>query len=186
VAQVTSFLEEHNNFYVDFMTVQKIFPGSFVPGFFARKDPSVIKRIAANQALLKGWPVYAGRPFVEAGYANFDLRMRLHQLKLMLKNVIDFQMDMNVHEGTWPKEKVMDYMMNSGFMTQAEAERRWNQIVLNPGEGSLTYIGYQEIVDLEKDYAKTKGAAFSPKEFLQKIVSFGAIPPRDLKSKLAQ
>ncbi len=185
-AQVTSFLEEHNDFYIDFMTVQKIYPGSFVPGYFARKDPSVIKRMAANQALLKGWPVYVGRPLVEAGYGNFDLRMRLHQLKLMLKNVIDFQMDMNVHEGTWPKEKVMDYMMNSGFMTQAEAERRWNQIVLNPGEASLTYIGYQEILDLEKDYAKTKGQAFTVKDFLQKIVSFGAIPPRDLKAKLAQ
>ncbi len=185
-AQVTSFLEEHNNFYMDFMAVQKIYPGSFVPAFFTHKDPSVIKRVAANQALLRGWPVYVEEMLVEAGYGSFDLRMRLNQLKLMLKNVIDFQMDMNVHEGTWQKEKVMDYMMNGGFMTQAEAERRWNQIVLNPGDASLAYIGYQEILDMEKDYAKAKGQAFSAKEFLQKIVSFGAIPPRDLKAKLAQ
>jgi uncharacterized protein (DUF885 family) len=93
---------------------------------------------------------------------------------------------MNVHEGTYAKEKVMDYMVRGGFMTQAEAERRWNQIVTNPGEASLAYIGYQEILDLEKDYAKLKGSAFSQKEFLQKILSYGAIPIRTLKTKLAQ
>jgi uncharacterized protein (DUF885 family) len=184
--QATSFLEEFNVFYVDFMTAQKVYPGTFVPVFFARKDPSAIKRISPNLALLKGWSVYAGEILAYGGYGEYDLRMRLNQFKLMLKNVIDFQMDMNVHEGTWPKEKVLDRMMRVGFMTQAEAERHWNQIVLNPGEASLTYIGYQEISELAKDYAKLKGAAFSQKEFLQKILSFGAIPLQTLKTKIAQ
>lgn len=181
-----SFLEEHNNFYIDFMSIQRVFPGSFVPAFFARRDPSVIKRMAANQALLKGWPVYIVEMFMESGYGEFDLRMRLNQLKLLLKTVIDFQMDINVHEGTWTKEKVVDYMTGRGFMTAAEAERRWRQIVLNPGESALAYIGFQEILDLEKDYRRIKGEAFSHKDFLQKLVSHGAIPLRTLKTKLAQ
>lgn len=184
--QTSSFLEEHNNYYIDFMTVEKVYPGSFAPTFFTRKDPSIIKRMAANQALIKGWPVYIEDMLVESGFGNFDLRMRLNQLKLMLKNVIDFQMDMNVHEGTYAKEKVVDYMMHGGFMTQAEAEARWNHIVLNPGEATLAYIGYQEIMELAGDYAKLKGAAFSQKEFLQKLTSFGALPLRTLKTKLAQ
>ncbi|MEN6312244.1 MAG: DUF885 family protein, partial [Acidobacteriota bacterium] len=184
--QTASFLEEFNAFYIDFMTVQKVYPGTFAPFYFSRKDPSVIKRMSPNLALLKGWPVYAGEMLAYGGYGEYDLRMRLNQLKLMLKNVIDFQMDMNIHEGTWPKEKVMDRMMRVGFMTQAEAQRHWDQIVLNPGEASLAYIGYQEISELAKDYAKLKGAAFSQKEFLQKILSFGSVPLQALKTKLAQ
>ncbi len=182
----TSFLEEHNNYYIDFMTVQRIFPGTFVPVCFARKDPSIIKRMAPNQGLLKGWPIFLEDMFVENGYGNYDLRMRLNQLKLLLKTVIDFQMDINVHEGTWTKEKVVEYMTVRGFMTSAEAERRWHQIVLNPGEGAQAYIGYQEILDLEKDYRKLKGEAFSTKDFLQKILSYGAIPLRALKIKMVQ
>jgi len=182
----TSFLEEHSNYYVDFMTVQKIFPGSFVPAFFARKDPSIIKRMAPNQGLLKGWPIFLEDMFVESGYGNYDLRMRLNQLKLMLKTVIDFQMDINIHEGTWTKEKVVEYMTVRGFMTKAEAERRWHQIVLSPGEGAQSYIGYQEILDLEKDYRKLKGEAFSAKDFLQKLLSYGAIPLRTLKVRMVQ
>jgi len=184
--QATSFLEEHSNYYVDFMTVQKIFPGNFVPAYFTRKDPSIIKRMAPNQGLLKGWPIFLEDMFMESGYGNYDLRMRLNQLKLLLKTVIDFQMDINVHEGTWTKEKVVDYMTERGFMTPAEANRRWNQIVLNPGEGAQSYIGYQEILDLEKDYRKLKGAAFNAKDFLQKLLSYGAIPLRTLKIKMVQ
>jgi len=182
----TSFLEEHNNYYMDFMTIQKIFPGVFVPTAQARKDPSVIKRMAPNQGLLKGWPIFLEEMFMENGYGNYDLRMRLNQLKIMLKTVIDFQMDINIHEGTWTKEKALEYMTVRGFMTKAEAERRWNQLVLNPGAGSQPYIGYQEILDMEKDYQKLKGEAFSPKEFLQKLLSYGALPLRTLKIKMAQ
>ena len=95
-------------------------------------------------------------------------------------------MDINVHEGTWTKEKVVEYMTVRGFMTKAEAERRWNQIVLSPGEGAQAYIGYQEILDMEKDDRKLKGDAFNDKEFLQKLLSYGAIPLRTLKTKMAQ
>jgi uncharacterized protein (DUF885 family) len=182
----TSFLEEHNNFYVDFMAVQKIFPGSFVPTAFTRQDPSIIRRLAPNQALLKGWPVFLEQMLVEKGYGEFDLRMRLNQLKLLLKNVIDFQMDLNIHEGTYTKDRVVDYMTRSGFMTKAEAERRWNQIVLNPGNAAHTYIGYQELLDMQKDYQKAKGASYSDKEFLQRLLSYGPIPLRTLKIKMAQ
>jgi len=184
--EATSFLEEHNNYYIDFMTIQRIFPGSFVPAYATRRDPSVIKRMAPNQGLLKGWPIFLEDMFMETGYGNYDLRMRLNQLKLLLKTVIDFQMDINVHEGTWTKDKVIDYMTVRGFMTKAEAERRWNQIVLNPGAGSQPYIGYQEILDMEKDYRKLKGESFSAKEFLQKLLSYGALPLRTLKIKMAQ
>ncbi len=184
--QVTGFLEEHNNFYIDFMTVQKVFPGSFVPTYFLHKDPSIIKKMCANQALINSWSIPVEEMLVYAGYDNYDLRMRLNQIKLLLKNVISFQMDINVHEGTYTKEQVTGYMMRSGFMTQAEAEGRWNQIVLNPGESTLAYIGYQEILDMMKDYQKLKGEAFSQKEFLRKILSYGAIPIRLLRPKLAQ
>lgn len=181
-----SFLREHNNYYIDFMTVQRVFPGIFVPTYFTRRNASPVKRMAANQALLKGWSVYLHEMLVTAGYGNFDLRVRLNQLKLLLKNVIDFQMDLNVHQGNWTKERVIETMTGRGFMTPAEAERRWNQIVLNPGEGCMAYIGYQEILDLEKDYRRLKGEAFTAKDFLGKLLSHGAVPIRTLKMRLAR
>jgi hypothetical protein len=181
-----SFLEEHNNYYIDFMIVQRIFPGPFVPTVMARKDPSIVKRMAANKGLIKGWPIFLEDMFMESGYRNYDLRTRLMQLKLLLKTVLDFQMDISVHEGTYTKEKVIDTFMNKGFMTKIEAERRWNQIVLAPGEGSEAYIGYREIAAMEKEARQLKGDAFSIKDFLQNLLNYGAIPLRTLRTKIAQ
>ena len=181
-----SYLQEYNNYSIDLMTARNVFPGSFTAAYFTRRDPSVIKRVVANPALLRGWPLYIQNTLVLGGYGNYDLRVRLHQLKLVLKAAIDFQMDLNVHLGTYTKDKVIDYMVRSGFMTQAEAEAHWTRIVLNPGDAAYAYIGYQEILDLEKDYRKLKGESFSPKDFLQKLLSHGAIPLRTLKTKIAQ
>jgi uncharacterized protein (DUF885 family) len=184
--QATSFLEEQNDFALDFLTVQKVYPGTFVPTFFARKDPSVVKKLYANQALLKGWPAYIEEMLVNSGFGNYDLRLRLNQLKLMLKTVLDFQLELNIHQGGMTKEQAVNYMVRMGFQTDAEAARKWDTILLNPGDSALTYMGYQEILDLEKETKKIKGDAFNQKEFAQKLLSFGAIPLRELKVKLAQ
>jgi uncharacterized protein (DUF885 family) len=53
-------------------------------------------------------------------------------------------------------------------------------------EAAYSYIGYQEIMDMEKDHKKAKGEAFNQKEFLQRLLSHGALPIRHLKAKLAQ
>jgi len=183
---VTAFLEEYNNYYIDFVTIQRVFPGPFVPTALSRKDPSVVKRIAANKGLINGWPIFVEDMVMEAGYGNYDLRMRLNQLKLLLRTAIDFQMDISVHQGTYTKEKVLDTYMTKGFLPKVEAERRWNQIVLNPGELSQPYIGYREIMSMENDYRKLKGDAFNVKEFMQKLLDHGAIPLRKLRTLIAQ
>lgn len=184
--QADSYLQEYNNYSIDLLTASNVYPGPFTASYFTRKDPSVIKRITANQGLMRGWPVYIQNTLVVGGFGNYDLRVRLHQLKLLLKTAIDFQMDLNVHLGTYTKERVIDYMMHSGFMTQSEAEAHWNRIVLNPGDAAYAYIGYQEILEMEKDYRKLKGDSFNPKDFLQKLLSYGALPLRQLKAKIAQ
>ncbi len=184
--KATSFMEEQNDFALDFLTVQKVYPGTFVPTFFARKDASVVKKLYANQALVKGWPAYIEEMLINAGFGNYDLRLRLNQLKLMLKTVFDFQLELNIHQGTMTKEQAVNYMVRQGFQTDAEAERKWDSILLNPCDAALTYIGYQEILDLEKEARKMKGEAFNQKEFAQKLLSFGAIPLRELKVRLAR
>jgi uncharacterized protein (DUF885 family) len=184
--QTTSFLQEYNNYYVDFLTIQKAFPGPFVPLYFTRKNDSLIQKLYPNQALLRGWPVYVEDLLIYSGYGNYDLRMRLSQLKLMLKNVIDFTLELNIHEAGMTKEQAVSYMTRRGFQTQAEAERKWNHILINPGEAALAYIGYQEIRELSEAAKKAKGQAFNQKEFVQKLLGYGAISLRELKLKMAQ
>lgn len=182
--KVTDYLEEYNNYYIEVMTAQRVFPGKLVPLVMTRKASSLITRVFPNQALLLGWPIYVQQNLIYAGYGDYDPRLRLNQLKLMLKTVMDFQMDLNIHQGGITKEQFMRYLTVTGFQTEAEAERTWEYLVLNPGSGALPYIGLQEILDLEKDAQRTKGESFNRAEFLTKMISDGALPPIQLRNKV--
>jgi uncharacterized protein (DUF885 family) len=185
-AQANDLLEEYNNFYSPFWTVRQIFPGSFVPTFFTQKSGSLMRKLYPNAPLLRGWPVYVEEMLIYGGFGNYDLRQRLNQIKSQLKIVMDFQLELNIHQAGMTKEQAISYMTKRGFETPAEAESKWNRILLNPCDAAYPYIGIQEIWDIQKDYKKMKGDAFSQKEFLQRLLSYGALPIRHLKAKLTQ
>jgi len=185
-AQVQSFLEEYNNSYLYYWTARNVYPGEFVPLFFTDKNPSLVRKFYPNRALLKSWPVFVEEMLVTSGFGNYDLRLRLNQLKNLLKAVIDFQLDLNIHQGGLNKDQALRLMTITGFQTQAEAERNWNMIVLKPCIATCEYVGYKEIMDMEKRQKELKGQSFNKKEFMDKLLSYGALPLRHLKKKILE
>ncbi|MDD8025906.1 MAG: DUF885 family protein [Acidobacteriota bacterium] len=181
-----SFLQEYNNYYLPFWTIERIYPGSFFPAALTRKNANILRKLYPSRPLIAGWPLYVEDMFIYAGYGDYDLFLRLNQLKLMLKAVVDFQMELNIHQAQTTKEAAIAYMTRTAFMTQAEAERKWDMIVLNPGAAIYPYMGYQEILSLEKQAKAVQGQAFSRKDFAAKLLSYGPIPLRTLSSKLTQ
>ena len=183
-AQITSFLEDYNNYFLYFWINSQIFPGPFVPLVANQQNPSLLRKLYPNQPLLKGWPVYLNEMLITSGFGNYDLKLRMNELKYLLQIVIDFQLELNIHQGGMTKEQAIDLMTKGGFQSPVEAERKWNQIILNPGEAIYAYVGYQEILDIEKEYRKIKGEAFSQKEFLNELLKYGALPLRHLRTKI--
>jgi uncharacterized protein (DUF885 family) len=121
-----------------------------------------------------------------AGFGNYDLNLRLHQLKMKLRVITDFIVELQIHQGTFTKEDAINYMTRQGFQTEAEAERKYNHILLFPGDAIYAYVGMQEILDMREEYKKLKGDAFNEKEFMSKLLSYGALPLRHLKRKVLE
>jgi len=184
--QTTSFLEEYNNFLLPFYVVRKIYPGSFVPLFHTNQNSSLLRKLYPSIPLLKGWSVPFEEMLIFEGFGNYNLNLRLNQLKMQLRVITDFIAELQIHEGTWTKENAINYMVRQGFQTEAEAERKWNRILLLPGDAAYTYVGYQEILDMEKEYRQLKGDAFNKQEFMSKLLSYGALPLRHLKKKILE
>jgi uncharacterized protein (DUF885 family) len=184
--QTTSFLEEYNNFLLPFYVVRKVYPGAFVPSFHTHKNSSLLRKLYPNMPLLKGWSVPFEEMLIFAGFGNYDLNLRLHQLKMKLRVITDFIAEIQIHESNWTKEDAINYMVRVGFQTEAEAERKWNRILLLPGDAAYAYVGMQEIMDMEAEYKKMKGDSYDPKEFYAKLLSYGALPLGHLKKKILE
>ncbi len=185
--QQASFMDEFTNYMIPMWTVRYVYPGAFFPAAFTAKDATLLRKLSPNAALQAGWPIYIQDMFLYAGFNNYDLKQRLMELKLKLQAVIDFQIDVSFHEGNkTEKDRAIKLMTETGFQTQAEAERKWNLIVLHPGVASYAYIGYQEILDMEKNFKAAKGDQFNKKDFARKLLNYGSLPFRFLKEKVAQ
>jgi uncharacterized protein (DUF885 family) len=184
--QNTEMLEEYNNFILPFWVARNVYPGPFTPMFYTNTNPSLIRKMYTNKPLMYGWPVLLEEKMIMNKYGNYDLRMRLNQLKYRLKIVTDFILDFNIHEAGMEKEQAIAFMKRIGFQSDTEAERNWNRICLNPAEASYPYVGWQEYLDFEKELKKTKGDSFNQKEFMKEVLSHGAIPLRFLKAKIIQ
>jgi len=183
-AVIDSLLQEYNNYYLPFYIARKIYPGCFVPTVATAAGATLIQKFSPNRPLIKGWPVFIEEMLVKAGYGNYDLRLRLNQLKYRLKMAIDFVLDLNIHQGGMTKDQAIAYMTRTGFQSEAEAERNWNRIILNPLDSVYTYAGLQELLDMEKTYRQKQGDSFTKKDFLAKVLSYGTIPIRDMKKKI--
>lgn len=184
--QIESLLEEYNNFLLPFWTLRRVYPGQFVPLLQTNKTLSLVRKLYPNMPLVMGWPVLIDEMLIYSGLENYDLRLRLNQLKYRLKAVVEFIVEFNVHQGSWTKEQAVAYMTRGGFITEAAAEKKWNSIILNPGDSVYAYVGMQEILDMQKEYKKLKGDAYSDREFFNKLLSHGAIHLRELKKKMME
>jgi uncharacterized protein (DUF885 family) len=145
-----------------------------------------VQKLHPSLPIIKGWPVFIEEMMIYAGWGNYVLKFRLYQLKLKLKTVIDFVLDIQIHQGTMSKEDAIAYMTRVGFQTEAEAEGNWDRIALNPGDAAYAYVGYQEFLDMKKAYKQKMGDSYNQKEFLSKLLSYGAIPIRHLKKKIME
>jgi uncharacterized protein (DUF885 family) len=184
--QVTSFLQEYNNYLLPFYAVRKIYPGMFIPLFQASQNSSILRKLYPSMPLLKGWAIPFEEKLIFEGFGNYDLNLRLNQLKMQLRVITDFIAEFQIHESNWTKENAINYMVRVGFQTEAEAERKWNRILLLPGDAAYAYVGMQEILDMKAEYRRLKGDSYSEKEFCTKLLSYGALPLRHLKKKILE
>ncbi|MBN1938912.1 MAG: DUF885 family protein [Candidatus Aminicenantes bacterium] len=184
--QASEFLTEYNSYFLKMWTFINVFPGSLVPAAATHANAGLLRKLIPNKALTQGWPVYAADLMIPSGFGDYDLKLLLNHLKMKLRPSVDFIVEIQTHENNLTKEQAIRLMTVTGFRTPVEAERTWNYIAIHPFESMYSYIGYQEILDIEAEYKKLKGEAFSPKEFLQKLLSFGLPTFRNLKALVLQ
>lgn len=179
--QKESYLREYNNWMLKELTIHEAMPGHYVQGFYANKFPSLLRSIFGSESFVEGWAVYAERMMIQAGYMNSDPRMELTQLKMYLRAIINAILDAKIHAGNMSQEEAIQLMTEEGFQEVSEAEAKWVRALLTPTQLSTYFVGFQELLNLEKAYRDKVGEKFSQKEFNQKVLSYGAPPIRILK-----
>jgi uncharacterized protein (DUF885 family) len=177
-AQTDSYLREYNTRSIHNLTIHEAMPGHYLQLAHSNKYPSTLRKVLASGPFIEGWAVYTERVMADQGYMNGDPLMRLIQLKWYLRTIVNAMLDQAVHVDGISRDAAMKLMTESGFQEEREAAAKWTRAQLTSAQLPVYFVGAQEHIALRAEAEQRSGAAFSMREYHDRVLSFGSPPVR--------
>jgi len=181
-----SYLREYNRYMLQILSIHEAIPGHYTQLVYANRSPSLIKSLFGNGAMIEGWAVYSERMMLEEGYGNNEPEMWLMYYKWHLRSVCNTILDYEVHVNSWDQERAIKFLTTEAFQQQAEAEGKWRRVKLSQVQLCSYFTGFTEIYNLREEYKKSKGTAYSLKQFNEQFLSYGSTPVRYIRELMLQ
>ena len=181
--RVESFYREYNAHMVHDLTIHEAIPGHMLQLAHWRRFPAPTRVRSAfwSGPFVEGWAVYTERVMADHGYRGDALRMQ--QLKMQLRMIINAILDARVHAHGMTEEEGMRLMLERGHQEDGEAVGKWRRALLTSSQLSTYYVGYVEVGDVSKDLAAAR-PDLSERQRHDLILSEGCPPPRHLRAAL--
>ena len=183
-----SFLREYNEYSLQGLAIHEAFPGHYVQYWHALRSPlaTIYKNIFSSGTFAEGWAVLAEGMMYEAGYAKDEPENLLMHLKHGLRAPMNALLDARLHTSEEPEEEAdrwaLDLLTRTGFQEEAEARGKLRRAKVTSTQLSTYFVGLTEMRDLLTDSRRAAGPAFNLKDWNDRVLLFGTIPPRDVRA----
>ena len=143
-----------------------------MPRRFARSLP-LVNRVATSYAFTEGWAHYTEQMMLETDYGRGQSALRLTQLLEALVRNCRYLCSLWMHTQGMSLDEATRFFMDHAYMGELPARREALRGTFDPGYLNYT-LGKLIILKLRNDYRRQQGAAFSLKEFHDRLLSHGA------------
>jgi uncharacterized protein (DUF885 family) len=183
--RVASFYREYNRHMVHNLMVHEAMPGHYLQLQHARRftGATAVRAALWSGSFVEGWAVYAEELMADHGYPgeNDPAALRMQQLKMQLRMVINAILDARVHAHGMTEAEAMTLMMERGFQEDGEAAGKWRRALLTSAQLSTYYVGYTEVSDLAGELMK---GGLDPRTAHDTMLAHGSPPVRLLRTLL--
>ncbi|HEU4364906.1 MAG TPA: DUF885 domain-containing protein [Candidatus Krumholzibacteria bacterium] len=168
-----SFFREYNDYMLYDLTVHEAVPGHYLQGAHANKfrAPTLVRAIFYSGSFVEGWAVYTEKVMADAGFGGPEVRMQ--QLKMRLRVIINAIIDQKIHTEGMTEEQAMALMMDEGFQEDGEAAGKWRRACLTSTQLSTYFVGSAEVEDIRRAY-EAKHKKVDLKKLHDAMLSYGA------------
>lgn len=183
-ARKQSFYREYNDYMLHDLTVHEAMPGHYLQIAHANqfKAPTLVRSIWWSGTFVEGWAVYTERVMADAGFGGAEVRMQ--QLKMRLRAIINAILDQKVHAGNMTEKEALELMMQRGFQEEGEAVGKWRRVCQSSTQLSSYFVGAIEHDDMRAAAEKKEGAAFNLKRYHDRVLSFGSPAVKYVRQEL--
>jgi len=178
--RVESFYREYNDYMVRNLTVHEAMPGHFLQMAHARRfqGSTRVRAIGYSGPFVEGWAVYTEELMARYGFGGVPVR--LQQLKMQLRMVINAILDQLVHCEGMTESAAMELMTGRGYQEDGEAAGKWRRALLTSTQLSTYFVGYLEVAAI----AAARPAATGIKAWHDAMLAHGSAPPRHIRTLL--
>ncbi len=185
--RVASYLREYNDYGLQNLSIHEAFPGHYVQFYYALNSPiaSIYKKVFSSGTFAEGWAVLCEEQMFGAGYAAAEPEALLIHKKMNLRSPINAILDSRLHTGGGDEVETdqwaLTLMRRFGFQEETEALGKLRRAKVSSTQLSTYFVGFLELSDLMESYRQAVGPAFVLKEFNERLLSYGTIPPRAVR-----
>ena len=183
--RVASFYREYNRHMVHNLMVHEAMPGHYLQLQHSRRFTGATRLRAAlwSGPFVEGWAVYAEELMARHEYPGEGdpAAVRMQQLKMQLRMVINAILDARVHARGMTEAEAMTLMTARGFQEDGEASGKWRRAQLTSAQLSTYYVGYTEVADLAADLRRR---GLSERDAHDSMLAHGSPPARLLRELL--
>ncbi len=179
-----SFYREYNDYGLQELSIHEAMPGHYLQGAHSNafRAPTLVRAVFSSGTMVEGWACYAEQVLAELGYGGPEVKM--HQLKMRLRLIINAIIDQKIHTGTMTEQEALDLMIQDGFQEEGEAVAKWTRARLTSTQLSTYFVGTTEMLDLRAAAQKKAGPGFKYRTYHDELLAHGSPAPRYLRELL--
>jgi uncharacterized protein (DUF885 family) len=170
-------LRDHSTAAIPVTALHEAYPGHHLQLTRANRAATEPRRIFWTPVFAEGWALYCEELMWEEGFYT-EPRQRLLQLNDLLWRACRVVVDIGLHVRGWSFEQAVEYMVGEAGLERSSAVTEVRRYCADPTQPLSYAAGKREILRLREQYRRSRGAAFTLRDFHDQLLSWGTIPPR--------
>ncbi|USY23236.1 DUF885 domain-containing protein [Nocardiopsis exhalans] len=193
VERQKSFLREYNAGMLRNLMAHEALPGHALQLAHAarHRGHTRVRSVLMSGTFIEGWAVHSEQVLAAHGWSGestpdtrrANLALRMVQLKMRLRAILNAILDVRVHTGDITEEEAITLLTERGHQEEGEAVGKWRRALLTSAQLSSYYVGYVEVSDIARDLVEAR-----PDEPVGRIhdamLAHGNPSPRHLRTLL--
>ena len=182
-ARKRDYLVEHDWGVIYVTAPHETYGGHHVQILYQMHHPRRLRQRQGTPMFSEGWGLYNEQLFQETGFLPSP-RLHLRQLQLRLWRNARVIYDVGMQTGRMTRGEAVALMTDRvGFLRWA-AEAEVDSALARPGYFIGYFMGMSEILEMRDEYRKRRGTAFTLREFHDRLLAIGSMPPALVREAL--
>ena len=188
--RVASFYREYNRHMLQNLTVHEAMPGHALQLMHAKRSAAAtpVRAIWSSGTFVEGWAVYAEELMADHGYRSAESAeaaagLRMQQLKMALRTIINTILDIRFHCDDLDEAGALALMTERGFQEAGEAVGKWRRVQLSSTQLCTYYVGYTELKAVSAEL-RAAHPDWSARQVHDAMLAHGSPAARHLRTSL--